>query len=184
MEPGWRLLLGLIAWYACEERKYHSSYISRPWTPPSHTGNSMMGSIFRVYWPFVRARTKVSDASIVVFFDMRLNKRLCKQSRRRWFETPSRSLWRHCNACSLHTDVHPPYQLCYRQKSKSERHTLWDTNMISRKGGKRTLHWLWRCFMVLSFHFYETQNFLCATVRWQRQVTRITEIFSFISEQM
>ena len=26
-----------------------------------------------------------------------LNKRLSKQSRRRWFETPSRSLWRHCN---------------------------------------------------------------------------------------
>ena len=24
-------------------------------------------------------------------------KRLSKQSRRRWFETPSRSLWRHCN---------------------------------------------------------------------------------------
>ena len=28
---------------------------------------------------------------------LRLNKRLSKQSRRRWFETPSRSLWRHCN---------------------------------------------------------------------------------------
>ena len=32
-----------------------------------------------------------------VFFDLRLNKRLSKHSRRRWFETPSRSLWRHCN---------------------------------------------------------------------------------------
>ena len=31
------------------------------------------------------------------FFDLRLNKRLSKQWRRRWFETPSRSLWRHCN---------------------------------------------------------------------------------------
>ena len=31
------------------------------------------------------------------FFDLRLNKRLSKQSRRLWFETPSRSLWRHCN---------------------------------------------------------------------------------------
>ena len=28
---------------------------------------------------------------------MCLNKRLIKQSRRRWFEIPSRSLWRHCN---------------------------------------------------------------------------------------
>ena len=32
-----------------------------------------------------------------VFFDLRLNKRLSKQSRRRWFETPSRLLFRHCN---------------------------------------------------------------------------------------
>ena len=32
-----------------------------------------------------------------LFFDLRLNKRLSKQSKRRWFETPSWSLWRHCN---------------------------------------------------------------------------------------
>ena len=32
-----------------------------------------------------------------LFFYLRLNKRLSKQSRSRWFETPSRSLWRHCN---------------------------------------------------------------------------------------
>ena len=32
-----------------------------------------------------------------VFFNLRLNKRLIKQSRRRWFKTPWRSLWRHCN---------------------------------------------------------------------------------------
>ena len=31
-----------------------------------------------------------------VFFDLRLNKRVSKQSRRRWFETPSPSLWRYC----------------------------------------------------------------------------------------
>ena len=36
--------------------------------------------------------------SFDVFFDLRPNKRLSKQSRRWWFETPSRSLWRHCNA--------------------------------------------------------------------------------------
>ena len=33
--------------------------------------------------------------SFDVFFH--LNKRLSKQSRRRWFKTPSLSLWRHCN---------------------------------------------------------------------------------------
>ena len=32
-----------------------------------------------------------------VFFDLRLNKRLNKRPRRRWFETPSRSSWHRCN---------------------------------------------------------------------------------------
>ena len=32
-----------------------------------------------------------------VFFDLRLNKRLSKQSWGWWFETLSRPLWRHCN---------------------------------------------------------------------------------------
>ena len=36
-----------------------------------------------------------------VFFDLRLNKRLAKQSRRWWFEMPSRSLWRHCNGVPM-----------------------------------------------------------------------------------
>ena len=32
-----------------------------------------------------------------IFFNLRPNKWLRKQSRRRWFKTPSCSLWRHCN---------------------------------------------------------------------------------------
>ena len=35
--------------------------------------------------------------SFDVFFDLRLNKMLSKQSRRRWFETLLRWLWRQCN---------------------------------------------------------------------------------------
>ena len=35
--------------------------------------------------------------SFGVFFDLRLNKRLGKQSWGWWFEAPSRSVWRHCN---------------------------------------------------------------------------------------
>ena len=35
--------------------------------------------------------------SLDVFFDLRLDKRLSKQSWGWWFETPSRSLWCHCN---------------------------------------------------------------------------------------
>ena len=35
--------------------------------------------------------------SFDVFFDLYLNKQFIKQSWGWWFETPSRSLWRHCN---------------------------------------------------------------------------------------
>ena len=42
--------------------------------------------------------------SFDVVFDLRLNKRLSKQSRSRWFEMPSCSLWRHCNG---HNDWMP-----------------------------------------------------------------------------
>ena len=35
--------------------------------------------------------------SLDIFFDLHLNKRLSKQSWGWWIETPSRSLWRHCN---------------------------------------------------------------------------------------
>ena len=43
--------------------------------------------------------------SFDVFSDLRLIKRLSKQSRDWWFETPSRPLWRHCNEPNLSHDV-------------------------------------------------------------------------------
>ena len=39
---------------------------------------------------------KTSNAGFDVFYDISLNKRLNKQSSRRWFETSWCSLWRHC----------------------------------------------------------------------------------------
>ena len=41
---------------------------------------------------------KPVTGSFYVSFDLRLNKRLNKQSRRWWFETLLHSFWRHCNA--------------------------------------------------------------------------------------
>ena len=35
--------------------------------------------------------------ALFLLFYLRLNKRLSKQLRRQWFETPSRPLWLHCN---------------------------------------------------------------------------------------
>ena len=71
--------------------------------------NGMMtssnGNIFRITGPlcgeFTGHRwiplTKASDAELWCFLWSRLNKRLSKQSWDWWVETPSRSLWRHCN---------------------------------------------------------------------------------------
>ena len=44
--------------------------------------------------------------SFDVFFDLRLNKRLSKHPRRRWFETLSRSLWRYCNVLNTFCLTH------------------------------------------------------------------------------
>ena len=52
-------------------------------------GNSMVTSEFPSQRPLKR--------SFVVIFDLLLNKWLCKQLRRQWFETPLSSLWCHCN---------------------------------------------------------------------------------------
>ena len=64
---------------------------------------------FPRYWHFVRGihRSPVISPQRPVtrsfdgFFDLPLNKGLCKQWRRWWFETPSRPLWRHCNENKL-----------------------------------------------------------------------------------
>ena len=67
---------------------------------------SSNGNIFRItgplwgestsyQWiPLAKAVMQCFDA----FFDLHPNKRLCKQSRCRWFEMTSCSLWCHCNA--------------------------------------------------------------------------------------
>ena len=52
-------------------------------------GNSLATGEFPAQRPVTR--------SFDVFFDRRLNKRLSKQSWGWWFETPSCSLWLHCN---------------------------------------------------------------------------------------
>ena len=50
-------------------------------------------SPFTGEFPAQRPVTRSFD----VFFDLRLNKQLSKQSWGWWFETPYRTLWRHCN---------------------------------------------------------------------------------------
>ena len=65
---------------------------------------SLNGNIFRVTGPLcgnspmtVELPSQRPATHNFVFFGLRLNRRLSKQSIRRCFETSSRSLWRHCN---------------------------------------------------------------------------------------
>ena len=80
-------------------------------TTAKFTMTSSNGNIFRVTGHLCGEftglrwipRTKASDAELWCFFDLRLDKRLSKQSWCWWFETLSRPLWHHCNvlACEL-----------------------------------------------------------------------------------
>ena len=70
--------------------------------------------------------------SFDVFFDLRLNKRLGKQPRGCWFETPSWSLWRQCNekamflhGIKLHSHANPientSHQFLFNNRMKNNR---------------------------------------------------------------
>ena len=97
--------------------KWQQKYITQRWIfilLISHRSTlSMMtssnGNIFRVTGPLWEEST--GHRSFDVFFDLRLNKRLSKQRRRQWFETPSRSLWRHCYVpCQVSVQTVPEQQ--------------------------------------------------------------------------
>ena len=76
-----------------------------------HMMTSSNGNIFCVTAPLWGKSTgrfpsqSPVTQSFDVFSDLPLNKRLSKQTGRRWFETPSCSIWRHYNG--LRTDDRP-----------------------------------------------------------------------------
>ena len=71
------------------ERMMTSSNGNTLWITGLCVGNSLVTGEFSTQRP--------ATWSFDVFFDLRLNKRLSKQSWGWWFEMPWRSLWHHCN---------------------------------------------------------------------------------------
>ena len=69
-------------------------------------GNSPVTGEFPAQMPVTR--------SFDVFFDLRLNKRLSKQSWDWWFETPWRPLWCHCNVLTKNKSI--THQCWYKVK--------------------------------------------------------------------
>ena len=88
------------------QNRAHNPHISTPlWRHQTGTisallalceGNSPVTGEFPPQRPVTR--------SFADFFDLRMNKRLSQQQWRRWFETPSCSLYRHCNVMRYQWD--------------------------------------------------------------------------------
>ena len=95
---------------------------------------SSSGNILRVT-VFCAGNSPVTDEfpaqrpvtlSFDVFDDLRLNKRLSKQSWSWWFETPSRSLWRHCNVNPITTWNNQNDIIAQRQLINWHQQKLWN----------------------------------------------------------
>ena len=95
-----------------------------------------------------------SNGNFDDFFDLRLNKRFSKQSRRRWFETSPCSLWRHCNVM-LHAHVLSlwcstfniaPYWLALELRCQPIESQLIVANNITNSTSKR-----WQCEVQIGY---------------------------------
>ena len=75
----------------------------------------------KLWWPHTVTSGFPSQRPVTrsfdIFFDLCLNKRLSKQSRRWWFETPLRSLWYHCNGGIYITPCHLWTMTCKYDRS-------------------------------------------------------------------
>ena len=79
-------------------------------TRPHHHYDVIKWKCFPRYWSFVSGihRSLVNSphkgkwrGALMFSLNCALNKQLSEQSWGWWFETPLRSLWRHCNDCSI-----------------------------------------------------------------------------------
>ena len=111
---------------------------------------SSNGNIFRVTghlcgyspvpgeFPTQRPVTRSFD----VFFDLRLNKRLSKQSWGWWYETLSCPLWRHCNGISQSTAVRHAFWMILIAQGKRIRHHEWTNVQRYKEMIMYARHWI------------------------------------------
>ena len=91
--------IGYTAWLV-NEHLYLDGLLCAWWRHQIKTFSALLALCAGIWlvsgkFPSQRPVTRIFG----VFFDLRLNKRLSKQSWGGWFKTPSRSLWRHRNVC-------------------------------------------------------------------------------------
>ena len=105
----WRVVLGKYCWSLLPPLQMtafqsfrdiillHGFTTLQGMLPVIHEDDVMKWKNFPHYWSFVRGIHRAVTRRFDVFFYLRLNKRLSKQSWGRWFQTSSHPLWRHCN---------------------------------------------------------------------------------------
>ena len=111
--------------------------------------------------------TMTSDVELWCFFDLRLYKRLSKYSDRRWFEVPSRSLWRHCNVLLRRSEWNAkiwnftplyflPYHLSKVMAAMNHGNVKarWNTGMWEQEW-----YWRWTLAMKWKCHVYPHRKF-------------------------
>ena len=86
-------------------------------------GNSPVSGEFPVQRPVTR--------SFDIFFDLRLNERLSKQSWGRWFETLSCPLWRHCNVKICFMSTSPEFHSNIKFQSYFKRFPVQNCDILN-----------------------------------------------------
>ena len=95
--------------------------------------------------------TKASDAELWGFLDLRLNKRN-KQSRRRWFDAPSRSLWyKHIHYNALES-LFGSHALIVQKHTLSHLHMVCRDTQIYSLWAMPVQDWLMPCYQLFVGH--------------------------------
>ena len=117
-------------------------------------GNSPVTGEFPAHRPLMR--------NFDVFFDLRLDKRLSKQSWGWWFETPSRPLWRHSNEFFLRTIAFDLRWYINRYVRLDAIHIF---DHIAAKAEPNVIGYFWHipCTQQLQFHLHHNKNILWIT---------------------
>ena len=121
-----------------------------------------------------------SDTDFDYFFDLCRIKRLSKQRRRRWFETPSRSLWRHCNALISASQIHlnSSPQMKWLENAwiisahlADLKNWFWIIKHVSM-----STTWKCRSYISILYNFLWAQIFFsCYSLRWVRVLSANTQ---------
>ena len=121
--------------------------------------------------------------SFDVFSNLCLNKRLSKQSRGWWFETPSCSLWRHCNVTAGNSLSGTRYNTLYIVFQRQDylcaiKPGVWTNKKTTNGNILYSLYWL--CRFVCQLYRGWLQTFTCwsQACNWNKVIALTRHLFT------